>query len=167
MSKHFSKFKALVNELMNFKSIPNYTCEGLKTLQVIWKGIRLWKFLWIFHDSYKDLKAHILLIMPFPSCNEVYLNIQQKEKIRQISVDASTSEIVTLTSHEKYMWSTCSTRYQDILMRGVSKHVCTVRCLGAQYKNALGYMDTLQIIKLMVKSEKIEALLIKTLPSVV
>lgn len=62
------------------------------------------KFLMGLHDSYKDIKAQILLIKPFPSLNEVYSIIQQEEKRRQIYVETPTSETMALAAqHGKDM----------------------------------------------------------------
>lgn len=42
------------------------------------------KFSMGLNDSYKEIKAQILLIKPFPSLNEVYSLVQQEEKRREI-----------------------------------------------------------------------------------
>ncbi|XP_022853917.1 uncharacterized protein LOC111375346 [Olea europaea var. sylvestris] len=80
VSVYFSKFKTLLDELLNYKSIPNCTCGGLKV--VVQNQQRDWvmKFLMGLNESYKDLKAQILLMKPFPTLNEVYATIQQEEK---------------------------------------------------------------------------------------
>ncbi|XP_022855773.1 uncharacterized protein LOC111376989 [Olea europaea var. sylvestris] len=48
------------------------------------------------NESYKDIKAQILLNKPFPELNEVYSIIQQEEKRRQISLDYSANESVAM-----------------------------------------------------------------------
>lgn len=50
------------------------------------------KFLMRLNDSYKGLKAQILLIKPFPKLNEVYSIMQQEEKRRDISVDVGITD---------------------------------------------------------------------------
>lgn len=56
------------------------------------------KFSMGLNDSYKQIKAQILLIKPFPSLNEVYFLVQQEEKRREIpnptpsSSDSKTSK---------------------------------------------------------------------------
>ncbi|XP_057962087.1 uncharacterized protein LOC131153652 [Malania oleifera] len=96
VSCYFSKLKTLLDELMNYESIPSCSCGGLKT--VIENQQRDWvmKFLMGLNDSYKGLKAQILLIKPFPNLNEVYSIIQQEEKRREISSDPSPTEPLAL-----------------------------------------------------------------------
>ncbi|XP_022876825.1 uncharacterized protein LOC111395034 [Olea europaea var. sylvestris] len=66
VSVYFSKYKTLLDELMNCESIPNCTCGGFKS--VIENQQRDWSF---------------------PTLNEVYSIVQQEEKRRQISSDTS------------------------------------------------------------------------------
>ncbi|XP_022868110.1 uncharacterized protein LOC111387759 [Olea europaea var. sylvestris] len=96
ISVYFSKFKTLLDKLMNYEAVPNYNCGGLKT--VIQNQQRDWvmKFLMGLSDSYKGIKAQILLIKPFPSLNEVYSIIQQEEKRREISTEGYLHESMTL-----------------------------------------------------------------------
>ncbi|XP_057968054.1 uncharacterized protein LOC131157725 [Malania oleifera] len=96
VSCYFSKLKTLLDELMNYESIPSCSCGGLKI--VIENQQRDWvmKFLMGLNDSYKGLKAQILLIKPFPNLNEVYSIIQQEEKRREISSDPSPTEPLAL-----------------------------------------------------------------------
>ncbi|KAG7966386.1 hypothetical protein I3843_08G048800 [Carya illinoinensis] len=96
VSMYFSKLKTLLDELMNYESIPNCTCGGLKT--VVSNQERDWvmKFLMGLNDSFKGIKAQILLIKHFPSLNEVYSLIQQEEKRRHISLDVPTAETMAL-----------------------------------------------------------------------
>lgn len=54
------------------------------------------KFLMGLNDSYKGIKAQVLLIKPFPSLNEVYSIIQQEEKRREISTEGSAPESMAL-----------------------------------------------------------------------
>lgn len=54
------------------------------------------KFLMGLNDSYKALKAQILLIKPFPSLNEVYAIVQQEEKRRHISSDNAVTDSMAL-----------------------------------------------------------------------
>ncbi|XP_022843396.1 uncharacterized protein LOC111366948 [Olea europaea var. sylvestris] len=98
VSTYFSKLKTLLDELINYESIPNCTYGGLKT--VVSNQERDWvmKFLMGLNESYKGLKAQILLIKPFPKLNEVYSLIQQEEKRREISNDALAAEGMALVS---------------------------------------------------------------------
>lgn len=63
------------------------TVGGLRT--VVQNQQRDWvmKFLMGLNDSYKGIKAQILLIEPFASLNEVYSIAQQEEKRREISTE--------------------------------------------------------------------------------
>ncbi|XP_022887243.1 uncharacterized protein LOC111403096 [Olea europaea var. sylvestris] len=66
-----------IYELMNYEPIPNCTCGGLGT--VIDNQQRDWmmRFLMGLNESYKDMKAQILLIKLLPRLYEVYSIIQQ------------------------------------------------------------------------------------------
>lgn len=96
VSVYFSKYKTLLDELMNYESIPNCTCGGLRT--VVDNQQRDWvmRFLMGLNESYKDIKAQILLIKPLPGLNEVYSTIQQEEKRRQISMDSPPSDSMAM-----------------------------------------------------------------------
>lgn len=48
------------------------------------------------NDTYKSLKAQILLIKPFSSLNEAHAFIQQEEKRRQISFDNPTDDSMAM-----------------------------------------------------------------------
>ncbi|XP_042972841.1 uncharacterized protein LOC122304648 [Carya illinoinensis] len=96
VSMYYSKLKTLLDELMNYESIPNCTCGGLKTIVDNHERDWVMKFLMGLNDTYKALKAQILLIKPFPSLNEVYSIIQQEEKRRQISVDTSVGDSMAM-----------------------------------------------------------------------
>ncbi|XP_042982830.1 uncharacterized protein LOC122312333 [Carya illinoinensis] len=119
VSMYYSKLKTLLDELMNYESIPNCTCGGLKTIVDNHERDWVMKFLMGLNDTYKALKAQILLIKPFPSLNEVYSIIQQEEKRRQISVDTSVGDSMAMiatardvgrqniTSQRKYYCTFC------------------------------------------------------------
>lgn len=73
---YFSKLKELFDELLNYVSVPKYTCGGLKSL--IKHQEREWsmKFLMWLDESYINIKAQVLMMKPFPTLNEVYSIIQ-------------------------------------------------------------------------------------------
>lgn len=60
------------------------------------------KFLMGLNETYKGLKAQILLIKPFPDLNEVYSIIQQEEKRREISNDSPSSDSMALISRGSF-----------------------------------------------------------------
>ena len=102
VSVYFSKLKTLLDELLNYETIPSCSCGGLKT--VVQNQQRDWvmKFLMGLNDSYKGIKAQILLIKPFPSLNEVYSIIQQEEKRREISTEGSVHDSMALFTRGNY-----------------------------------------------------------------
>lgn len=132
---YFSKLKALLDELMNYEAIPDCNCGGLKV--VVQNQQRDWvmKFLMGLNDLYKEIKAQILLIKPFPNLNEIYSIIQQEEKRREISIEGSAFESMTLFTkinfkeggkrmflHRKRIDTIAPfVKSQGIPMRGVSK----------------------------------------------
>ncbi|XP_057982393.1 uncharacterized protein LOC131167614 [Malania oleifera] len=98
VSIYFSKFKTLLDELLNYESIPNCTCGGLRVVVQNQQRDCVMKFLMGLNDTYKAIKAQILLIKPFPSLNEVYSIIQQEEKRREISTNNLGSDSIALVS---------------------------------------------------------------------
>ncbi|XP_041001733.1 uncharacterized protein LOC121247453 [Juglans microcarpa x Juglans regia] len=102
VSVYFSKLKTLLDELSNYEAIPSCSCGGLKT--VVQNQQRDWvmKFLIGLNDSYKGIKAQILLIKPFPSLNEVYPIIQQEEKKREISTEGPVHDSMAMFIRRNY-----------------------------------------------------------------
>lgn len=92
VSTYFSKLKVLFDELLNYEAIPNCTCGGLKAVVEYQQRDCVMKFLMGLNDTFKGLKAQVLLIKPFPSLNKVCSIIQQEEKRRQISSDEPEGE---------------------------------------------------------------------------
>ncbi|XP_022894048.1 uncharacterized protein LOC111408533 [Olea europaea var. sylvestris] len=106
VSTYFSKLKTLLDELMNYEAIPNCSYGGLKTVVQNLQRDWVMKFLMGLNDSYREIKAQILLIKPFPSLNEVYSIIQQEEKRREISTEGiaqgAASESMALITKRNY-----------------------------------------------------------------
>ncbi|XP_022872418.1 uncharacterized protein LOC111391432 [Olea europaea var. sylvestris] len=57
VSVYFSKYKTLLDELMNYESIPNCTCGGFKSAVENQQRDWVMKFLMGLNDSYKEIKA--------------------------------------------------------------------------------------------------------------
>lgn len=53
------------------------------------------KFLMGLDESYKNIKAQVLMMKPFPSLNEVYSIMQREEKRREISSDLCPNRAMT------------------------------------------------------------------------
>ncbi|XP_057953976.1 uncharacterized protein LOC131148272 [Malania oleifera] len=98
VSVYFSKLKTLLDELLNYESIPNCTIGGLKVVVQNQQRDCVMKFLMGLNDTYKAIKAQILLIKPFSSLNEVYSIIQQEEKRREISTNNLDNDSMALMS---------------------------------------------------------------------
>ncbi|XP_057981103.1 uncharacterized protein LOC131166526 [Malania oleifera] len=98
ISIYFFKLKTFLDELLNYESIPNYTCGGLKVVVQNQQRDCVMKFLMGLNDTYKAVKAQILLIKPFPSLNEVYSIIQQEEKRWEISTNSLGNDSMAMVS---------------------------------------------------------------------
>lgn len=72
VSRYFSKYRTLLDELMNYEFITNCTCGGFKPDIENQQRDRVMKFLMGLNDSYKAIKAQILLIKPSSTLNEVH-----------------------------------------------------------------------------------------------
>lgn len=170
MSVYFSKFKTLLDELLNYESIPNCTCGDLKV--VVERQNRDWvvKFLMGLDESYKAIKAQVLLNKHFSSLNEVYAIIQQEERRRQISKDGSTSETMSLvakgdfkdngrqnsSSQRKDGYHRTFCKLQATPLKGASKiskslYAPTVRCQVMLQVNVSSCMGTHQVTNLKAR----------------
>ncbi|KAG2717175.1 hypothetical protein I3760_03G161400 [Carya illinoinensis] len=125
VSMYYSKLKTLLDELMNYESIPNCTCGGLKTIVDNHERDWVMKFLMGLNDTYKALKAQILLIKPFPSLNEVYSIIQQEEKRRQISVDTSVGDSMAMIATARDVGRQNITSQKRCFKANPEKPVCS------------------------------------------
>ncbi|XP_057960647.1 uncharacterized protein LOC131152798 [Malania oleifera] len=76
------------------------------------------KFLMGLNDTYKGIKAHILLIKLFPSLNEVYSIIQQEEKRREISANSMGSDSMAIMSKGNFSKQSTGQQRRD-------KYYCT------------------------------------------
>ncbi|XP_021899435.1 uncharacterized protein LOC110815796 [Carica papaya] len=97
---YYSKLKALFDELLNYESIPNCTCGGLKAMVDYQQRDCVMKFLMGLNESFKGLKAQVLLIKSFPTLNEVHSIIQQEEKRRDILVDQPKGEMMVMMTKD-------------------------------------------------------------------
>ncbi|XP_022843309.1 uncharacterized protein LOC111366850 [Olea europaea var. sylvestris] len=91
-----------LGELINYEAIPSCSCGGLKTVLQNQQRDWIMKFLMGLNDSYKELKAQILLIKSFPSLNEGYSIIQQEEKRRLLFSDGIINESMALLIRDNF-----------------------------------------------------------------
>ncbi|KAF5481276.1 hypothetical protein F2P56_001943 [Juglans regia] len=102
VSLYFSKLKSLLDELVNFESIPSCTCGAMKDVLANQQRDWMMKFLMELHDSFTNIKAQVILIKPTPSLSEVYALVQQEEKRKQISNNSNLNNALALASRTHF-----------------------------------------------------------------
>lgn len=151
--------------MLNYESIPNCFCGGLKV--VVEHQNRDWvmKFLMGLDEFYKAIIAQVFLNKPFPSLNEVYAIIQQ-EKRRQVSKDGSISKTMalilrtmgsrTLHHKEKIAIIAPSIKLQATPLKDASKiptslYTPPVKCQVTLQVNVSSCMGTHQVTNLKAR----------------
>ena len=86
MEEYYTKFKALVDELANYQSIPHCKCPCTCGVQRATSDLgdcdQVMRFLMGLNDSYSAIRGQILLYEPLPDINKVLSLILQEEKQR-------------------------------------------------------------------------------------
>lgn len=80
VSQYYTKIKSLWDEMSSYNSLPNSTCEAMKTLWEPDEEEQVLKFLMDLNDSYKVIRGHILLMPPLPIVKKVYFMVMQEGK---------------------------------------------------------------------------------------
>ena len=83
---YYTKFKALVDELANYQSVPvckcPCNCGAQRTTLDLYDRDQVMRFLMGLNDSYSAIRGQILLYEPLPDINRVLSLILQEEKQR-------------------------------------------------------------------------------------
>ena len=91
MEEYYTKFKALVDELANYQSVPLYKCPCTCGSQRITLDVndrdQVMRFLMGLNDSYSAIKGQILLYEPLLDINKVLFLILQEEKQRSFKME--------------------------------------------------------------------------------
>lgn len=91
---YFTKLKTVWEELSNYRPTCNCgkcTCGGVKELNNHYQMEYMLSFLMGLHDSFSQVRGHILLMDPMPPINKVFALISQEEHQRKINISGSDS----------------------------------------------------------------------------
>ncbi|XP_018856817.2 uncharacterized protein LOC109019046 [Juglans regia] len=105
VSLYFSKLKSLLDELVNFETIPTCTCGAMKTVIANQQCDWMMKFLMGLHDSFTNIKAQFILLKPSPSLSEVYALVQQEEKRKQLSNPPIPSDSLAFATRNHFTYN--------------------------------------------------------------
>ena len=94
---YYTKFKALVDELANYQSIPLCKCPCTCGAQRITSDLndhdQVMRFLMELNDSYSTIRGQILLYEPLPHINKGLSLILQEEKQRSFKNGEFTGQV--------------------------------------------------------------------------
>jgi len=93
VTDYFSEFKALWDEYISYRPIPNYkygnldscSCNILKLLTDRQQSDYVMKFLVGLHDSFSAVRSQLLLQTPLPSMGKVFSLLLQEESQRTLT----------------------------------------------------------------------------------
>ena len=97
---YYTEFKALVDELANYQTMPMckcpYNCGAQRTTSDLQDCDQVMRFLMGLNDSYSAIKGQILLYEPLPDINRVLSLILQEEKQRSFKNGEFTGSVTAL-----------------------------------------------------------------------
>ena len=98
MEYYYTKFKALVDELANYQTIPMCKCPcncgAQRTTSDLHDRDQVMRFLMGLNDSYSAIRGQILLYEPLPDINRVLSLILQEEKQKSFKNGEFTGSVV-------------------------------------------------------------------------
>ena len=84
MTKYYSKFKKLWDQLLHYEPLPACTCGVMKILNIAHEMSYVMRFLMGLNENFEIVRSHILMLEPFPSMSKVYALILQEESHKGI-----------------------------------------------------------------------------------
>ena len=79
VTKYYSKFKKLWDQLLHYEPLLACTCDAMKILSIAYEKSYVMRFLMGFNENFETIRSHILMLEPFPSMSKVYALILQEE----------------------------------------------------------------------------------------
>ncbi|XP_050258405.1 uncharacterized protein LOC126703484 [Quercus robur] len=84
VTKYYSKFKKLWDQLIHYEPLPACTCGAMKILSIAHEKSYVMRFLMGLSESFETVRSHILMLEPFPSMSKVYALVLQEESHKGI-----------------------------------------------------------------------------------
>ena len=126
MEEYYTKFKALVDELANYQSIPHCKCPCTCGVQRATSDLgdrdQVMRFLMGLNDSYSAIRGQILLYEPLPDINKVLSLILQEEKQRSFKNGDFTDAAMVHPVEAIALYSNAKTRKGNFKKEGP---ICT------------------------------------------
>ena len=84
MTKYYSKFKKLWDQLLHYEPLLACTCGAMKILSIAHEKSYVMRFLMGLNENFETVRSHILMLEPFPSMSKVYALVLQEESHKGI-----------------------------------------------------------------------------------
>ena len=72
VTKYFTKFKRLWDQLLNLEPLPECSCEAMKTRSATHDKAYVIIFLMGLNENFETIRTQIMMYEPFPSISKVY-----------------------------------------------------------------------------------------------
>nr|XP_023919946.1 uncharacterized protein LOC112031483 [Quercus suber] len=79
VTKYYSKFKKLWDQLLHYEPLLACTCGAMKILSIAHEKSYVMRFLMGLNENFETVRSHILMLEPFSSMSKVYALILQEE----------------------------------------------------------------------------------------
>ena len=91
MTKYYTKFKRLWDQLLNYEPFPECSCGAMEVLSASYDKAYVMRFLMGLNENFKTLRSQILMFDPFPSMSKVYALVLQEESHKSIGHGGSST----------------------------------------------------------------------------
>lgn len=148
VTAYYTKFKALWEELSNFKVHHVCTCEAVKHLTDEHNQECIMQFLMGLNESYSHVRVQIQLMEPLPSINKVFSLIVQEERQRVLPLLPHTLPRIVLSlpvvrALKILKILSINSQTSHMLRRKIVPPVATVVLLATLWTNVTSYMAIL------------------------
>ena len=84
VTKYYTKFKRIWDQLLNYKPLPECSYGAMKVLSASHDKAYVMRFLMGLNENFETLRSQILMSDPFPSMSKVYALVLQEESHKNI-----------------------------------------------------------------------------------
>ena len=78
VTKYFTRFKKLWDQLHNLEPLPKCACGAIKTLSASHDKTYAMRFLIGLNENFETIRTQILMQEPFPSISKIYALVLQE-----------------------------------------------------------------------------------------
>ena len=84
VTKYFTRFKKLWDQLLNLEPLPECACGAIKTLSASHNKTYAIRFLIGLNENFETIRTQILMQEPFPSISKIYALVLQEESHKSV-----------------------------------------------------------------------------------